>query len=277
MATKLIGYHLLTGKNLVKSLDKAINDQISVIQIFLTNTVSFNKCTKDNVELEKFGKMCSFNGIQIFVHAPYVINLCNNDAFNVRRSTELIHNLLEKSDVMNAKGVIIHVGKALKYDKQTAIDMFISNVKYVIKNTDFKSKLIIETCAGQGTEINENISDFLAMFDAFSNEEKEKLGICIDTCHVFVAGNDLRTKSNIDNFFISLKPYIKLISCFHLNDSKAKFKERKDRHADLGFGYIGLDNLKIIYKKCVKRGIPMILETKQDNLTYIDQINKLSN
>lgn len=271
----LIGYHLATQKNMCASLEDTVRNKIGVIQIFLSNNKSFNKCTKKESDIIEFGKICQDNDIKIFVHAPYVINLSKNDKLNLSKCKNLLRDLLQKSDLMCGKGVIIHLGKALDLDEHTAVSNFVDNVSDIIKNTSFKSKLILEISSGQGTEICHNISDFLDMFDSFKHVYKQKLGICIDTCHIFASGHDIRNKCKIISFFDKLKKHTDYISCFHLNDSKKNFGERKDRHEDIGYGFIGLENLHTIYTLCKKLNIPMILETPTANCSYIEQINNV--
>jgi deoxyribonuclease-4 len=310
-----LGHHLGIGNNFVKSLDRVVNTNIDVIQIFIVSNISFNKCTIAKEKLLEFGKIChnpssarscddsshskndsiqtgihpttkvvgvlpdcrKNNSIKIFIHAPYVINLSNIEENNFNRCKSSILNHLDVANIIGAVGVIIHVGKATKLDPVIAVDNFVNSIKQIIKDYNGNSKLIIETAAGQGTEICVSMDELSSMYNRFSSEERDRLGICIDTCHIFAAGSDITTEDKILEYYekISLLFNEDDIKCIHMNDSKCVFRSRKDRHADIGHGHIGLENLKYFYNLFKQRDIPFILETPTDNISYHEQIRNL--
>jgi deoxyribonuclease-4 len=277
MTYKNIGYHISIAniKNTIKQLEE---DKVKVCQIFISSNLSFNKCTFSPETLEYFKTETKRLKVKVFIHGPYVINLSNILPENIQRCKSVIINQLYIANVINAKGVVIHMGKSTTQTMEVGINNFVMSVKKILTDYHGKAKLILETSAGQGTEICSNIKEFAKMFNQFNDDEKKKLGICIDTCHVFAAGYDLSSKKKAKAFYELIIKYIDInsIACIHLNDSKCDVGCKKDRHDDLGYGKIGIDGLKYIYKKFNKNKIPLILETPTTNASYIDQIKAIT-
>jgi deoxyribonuclease-4 len=136
-------------------------------------------------------------------------------------------------------------------------------MKYIDSRTKNEKnvKIILETSAGQGTELLSNFDEFLMFMQKFKTDKR--FGICLDTCHIFSAGIDIRDKKTFGNIISKCddKIGLKKIELVHLNDSKHDLGERKDRHESLGYGFIGRDGLKDIIKKLKSKNIPIILET----------------
>ena len=154
--------------------------------------------------------------------------------------------------------------------------------EYIIDNTPSNSFIILETAAGQGTELGYDLEEFAALYNSFSDKYKSRIKICIDTCHVFVAGYDLSSKKMVKAFFTKFNKLIgvKHVVLLHLNDSKPELGKRVDRHENIGKGKIGLTGLTEVIKYAKKKGIPMILETpavkkSTDVKNEIDIIKKI--
>ena len=157
----------------------------------------------------------------------------------------------------------------------------LESLTYVIDNMPNNVKLIIETSSGQGSELCYKLEDLKYFYEMFQPKYRKRIGLCIDSCHIFAAGYDLRTSKKVIKFFSYLSKLINLdkILLFHLNDSKKELGSKKDRHEKLGKGYIGLEGITQIIKICYKLNIPIILETPRLNHTpeikFIKKIIKL--
>lgn len=272
---KNIGYHI--GGKLLNMLKYIKQDKITVCQIFVTSNISFNMCKMDVDKLKLFGKELKRLGVKLFIHGPYIINLSNISATNFYKCKSVILNQLEIANILNAKGVIIHMGKSKEDTEIKAIDNFVSSIKIILREYKGNAKLILETAAGQGTEICKDINDFAKLYNKFSLEEKTKIGICIDTCHIFAAGHDISSNHKAKKIYKKITKLFEFdnISCIHMNDSKGILGCKKDRHEDIGYGKIGLEGLRYFYKKFNKQNVPMILETPTSHNSYIEQIISL--
>lgn len=271
-----IGYHISISDPVaaIKRLEK---DSVGYCQIFISNNRSLQPCTWSDQRIDYFRKEMNRIGVTVFIHGPYLLNLSNRNKENVKKCKDIIINQLHISDRIDAKGVVIHMGKAVTLEKEEAIKNYIISIKEILCEFNGNSKLILETAAGQGTEICTDIEDLANLFDSFTPNEKSKLGICIDTCHVFAAGNRIRNSREASKFYHKTKDLFgNYISLIHMNDSKAPFDSRKDRHADIGEGHIGYTPLSTLYDLYSKDQIPIVLETLEEESTYLEQIKSLA-
>jgi deoxyribonuclease-4 len=187
----------------------------------------------------------------VVIHAPYIINLANNNvSFNCNFLKEEINRVI----TLGFKKLVIHPGSYTSLTKEEGINNIIACLnECLFAETDIF--LLLETMAGKGTEIGSELEDLKYIIDRINYPEK--VGICLDTCHLSDAGYDLKTVvKEAVNFFGKEK-----IGCIHINDSKNDVASHKDRHENIGFGTLGFDNLiDIIYDENLK-DIPKILET----------------
>ena len=176
---------------------------------------------------------------------------------------------------MGIKYIVIHPGSALSLDKSVAINNIINALNKVISQDD-EIMILLETMAGKGTECGINNEELKAIISGINF--KDKIGVCLDTCHLNDSGVNM---SEFDNYLSSFEQVIGLekIKCIHINDSKNNIFSKKDRHANIGFGTLGFDNLlKIIYHEKLK-DVPKILETPfvNDKPPYRHEIDMIKN
>ena len=217
----------------------------------LRNIINNNK-TIEALELMKE------NGIDIknvIVHAPYIINPANsnNFDFNVRFLKEEISRV----ESLGVDKIVLHPGSHVGLGEEMGIKNIIDTLNMALTK-DTKVTICLETMSGKGSELGKSFEEIKNIIDGIVF--KDKIGVCMDTCHLNDAGYDLTDFDNILDEFdkvVGLK-YLKVI---HINDSKNEIGAHKDRHANIGIGYIGFDKLiKIIYHEKLK-GVPKILET----------------
>lgn len=197
-------------------------------------------------------------GDNYVVHAPYLINLANGDSTKRERSFNFFLDELKRTNELGAKYFVLHPGSALNVkDKTQALDHLATELNRAISMTK-DTMICLETMADKGQQICSKFEELRYVIDQIS--DKSRIGVCFDTCHVHDAGYDLaKTQELIDHFdqVIGLK-YLYVI---HLNDSKNPIGARKDRHANIGYGKIGFENLlNFIYHKEICNKI-IILET----------------
>jgi len=208
-------------------------------------TLEAYKLMKDNnIDLEN-----------IIVHAPYIVNLANFNNFDF--SVSFLTAEVERCHMLGVKYLVLHPGSAVNCSRDEAIKNIAKGLNLILDN-DYDVTILLETMAGKGNEVGKTFEELKAIMDLV--KYKEKIGVCMDTCHLNDAGYDIR------NFDDTLDCFDKIIGidkigCIHVNDSKNDINTHKDRHENFGFGTLGFDTLiNIIYNKKLEN-VPKILET----------------
>ena len=267
--TVIFGAHISISKGLDKAVDQADKLKCGIMQIFSQSPQSFRGVSQKNIDrIDKAKEKLKKNNIKIVSHSPYLINLAK-DPIKEKYIADALKNDLEFINKLNGIGSVVHMGKKIKLSTDTALNNMENNIKNILRQYKGKSKLILETSCGQGSELLFKIEDLGNFYNRFSLSEKKRMGFCIDTCHVFVAGYDMRCPKKVDEFFGLFDKCIGLdnVVLIHFNDSDKKFGSHVDRHENIGEGFIGkkeggnIDGLKRVFEIAAKRSIPMTLET----------------
>jgi len=199
---------------------------------------------ENNIDLEK-----------VVIHAPYIVNLGNLENFDF--SVSFLKEELYRASQLGIKNVVLHPGASVSYTKEESINSIIKGLNLILDN-NLDVTICLETMAGKGTEIGRNLDEIKTIIDGV--KFKNKIGVCLDTCHLSDSGIDI---SKFDEYLDLFDKEIGLsyIKCIHINDSKNDLGSHKDRHENFGLGNLGFDNLiNIIYNERLKE-IPKILET----------------
>jgi deoxyribonuclease-4 len=247
----------------------------NLIQIFVSNPMStkttISKFT-DNIITSIKNKMNETDS-KIVIHLPYVINLAKTLTPKMEDSwwINMICEQLKISDSINSIGCVVHVGKYLDLTESDGLDNMLNAFRYIIKfikDRNMKTYIILETAAGQGSELISKMDDFMDFYNKFTKEDKNYIKVCIDTCHIFAAGYDIKKEEQVKKFFddFNEKVGIEHITLIHLNDSKTECGTCVDRHANLGEGKIGITGLRHFIRYAAHYKIPLVLETPGDNL-----------
>ena len=207
---------------------------------------------ESNIDLEK-----------VIVHAPYIVNLANFNNFDF--SVSFLINEVERCHTLGVKYLVLHPGSAVNTTREDAIDNISKGLNLILDN-DYDVTILLETMAGKGNEVGKTFEELKQIIDKVKYQDK--IGVCLDTCHLNDAGYNLADFDKLLDTFDNLVGVNK-IKCIHINDSKNNINSHKDRHENIGFGTIGFDNLiNIIYNKRLEE-VPKILETpyvtKEDN------------
>lgn len=215
-------------------------------------------------EALKIMKENNMNLEKVIVHAPYIVNLANNkDIDKWKFSCDFLRQEIERCISLGVKYMVLHPGSSVGLERDYAINNIIKGLNNILMDND-NIMILLETMAGKGNEIGSTLEELKTIIDGI--ELKNKIGVCVDTCHINDAGFDL---SNFDSYLDQFDNIIGIekIKCVHINDSKNPIGTHKDRHENLGFGTIGFENLiSVIYNKRLD-DIPKVLETP-----YIDKI-----
>ena len=258
----IIGSHVSFGKNqLLGCVEQAIENGANTFMFYTgapQNTI--RSTVNENLTVEAYRLMKENNILsdKIICHAPYIINLANNIfPINYEFSMKFLRTEIDRCRLLGIKYLVIHPGNAVKQEKKIALLNIINALNNVLKPEDNIS-LLLETMAGKGTEIGINMNEIKTIIDGVFL--KDKIGVCLDTCHLNDSGVDI---SKIDDYLNQFDNLIGIdkVKCIHINDSKNEIGISKDRHANFGYGTIGFDNLiNVVYHEKLKN-IPKILET----------------
>ena len=191
----------------------------------------------------------------VIIHAPYIVNLGNLENFDF--SVNFLKEEVRRAAQLGIKNVVLHPGASVSYNREESIKSIIDGLNLILDN-NLDVTICLETMAGKGTEIGKNIEEIKTIINGANF--KNKIGVCLDTCHLSDSGIDI---SKFDEYLDLFDKEIGLsyIKCIHINDSKNELGSHKDRHENFGYGNLGFDNLiNIIYNERLK-DIPKILET----------------
>ncbi|MDO5569249.1 MAG: deoxyribonuclease IV [bacterium] len=217
-------------------------------EISKTNTLEAHNLMKEN----------NIDINNVVVHAPYIINLANKKVKrNYNFSISFLTSEIKRCVELGVKKIILHPGSSVGISKEEGINNIIEALNIILAN-DHDVMILLETMAGKGNEIGGNFTDIKTIIDGICN--KDKIGVCLDTCHINDSGYDV---TKIDEVIEEFDKIVGLnyLQCLHINDSNNEIGVKKDRHANIGYGTIGFENLlKIIYHKAFAN-IPKILET----------------
>lgn len=248
------------------------------LQIFITSPQSYSSRRPSSDKLDEFRTNLNLLNMKAVVHASFMLNFCNPPSSKIHKNAlRVLSHDMNESVKLGVIGVVVHMGKnvdTLKLTEDQAFNNYIIGLRNVLRNTDPASTIILETGAGVGTEICSSIFGLAKIYKAFPPKERHRIKFCIDTCHVFSSGYDLSNPKYVPIFCQLVEDLIRWdnVVCIHLNDSKTPLNHKKDKHADIGTGYIGTKGLKKFIKFCKKKSIPITLETPCDLITKEEQI-----
>jgi deoxyribonuclease-4 len=260
MEKLIIGSHVSFTKDtqIIGSIEEALSYGSNTFMFYTGAPQNTNRAPINKELVEKGKILLQENNIDInniVVHAPYIINLANpkNIDFGIRFLKEEI----ERCEQIGINLMVLHPGSHVGVGVEEGINNIAFCLNHALTN-ETKVKICLETMAGKGSEVGISFEQIKSIIDKI--ELKDKIGVCLDTCHINDAGYDLNNFEEILDQFDNIIGLNKLY-CVHINDSKNERGSHKDRHENIGYGNIGFDNLiSVIYNERLD-GIPKILET----------------
>lgn len=263
----IIGSHVKfnNSKQLLGSVMEAVSYNANTFMFYTGSTQSTSRCMiNDELTYEAFKLMLenNINSDNVIVHAPYIVNLANRadeDKYNFYLN--FFSEELNRVKKLGFNKIVLHPGSAVNCSREEGLNNIVYGLNKVFDNT-LDTIVLLEFMAGKGNELGTSIDELKYIIDGIKN--KDRIGVCLDSCHMNDAGVDI---SKLDEFLdeFDKKIGIDKIKCFHLNDSKNQIGSHKDRHDNIGYGTIGFDNLINITTNKRLEGIPFILETPYIN------------
>ncbi|RSL30912.1 deoxyribonuclease IV [Salibacterium salarium] len=258
----LLGSHVsMSGKKmLLASSEEAASYGATAMMIYTGAPQNTRRKAIEDLNIENGTTHMKENGIEsLVVHAPYIINIANTTKPETfRLGVDFLRSEVERTEALGAKQIVLHPGAHVGAGADVGIKKIIEGLNEVIDpNQDVQ--IALETMAGKGSEIGRTFDELAAIIDGVTHNDK--LSVCFDTCHTHDAGYDI--VHDFDNVLTSFDKTVGLdrLKVLHINDSKNEKGARKDRHENIGFGYIGFEALQSIIHHSSFGDIPKILET----------------
>lgn len=263
----LLGAHISAAGGLRKAIERAEALGCEAIQIFTRNPLQWRGKSLSDAEVEGFRRALLESPLKYVVsHASYLINLAGTDDVR-RRSVDALSEEVERCYRLGVDEVVVHPGSGGDGDKEEALALLAHSLGAVLERTrETPVRILLETMAGQGGTLGDNIVQLSEILSALDWDFR--LGVCVDICHLFGAGLDLRSEDGYRRLVASLERHVGLdrIGCWHMSDNKGTKGSRIDRHAHLGEGEIGIIPFGMLVSDQRFYNTPTILETPKDGI-----------
>ena len=290
MSNKYIGAHTSTSGGVQNAVHEAVSLGAKAFAMFTKNQRRWDAKLFDSKTLDSWFKALDQSGIQpkhILPHDSYLINLGHPDEQQLIKSQMAFEDELNRCDMLGLDKLNFHPGShlvkipkaheeygELLYEAEiNTLDTIAYSINKALDRTK-NVKAVIENTAGQGTNLGYKFEHLAYIIDKI--EDKSRIGVCIDTCHMFTAGYDIRTKEAYDETWAKFDKIVgtEFLSGMHINDSKKELASHVDRHHNLGAGHIGWGAFEFIINDSRTDDIPLILETTDKNM-WSEEIQSL--
>ena len=253
----LFGAHCSGGVK--KALDNAIEMGADAVQLFVQSPRTWRFPEHDPADLEAFRSKREEAGIPALVHALYLVNLAAPDDAIYSKSVDTMRSTVDAACAIEADAVIFHVGSHLGAGFETGLERVVPALEQVLDRCNERTWLLVENSAGAGGTIGRSIDELVAIVDALGRHER--LGVCLDSCHLFVSGVDVTDPVVMSALLADVDARIGLdrLRALHANDAKAPLGSNRDRHDNIGEGLIG-EGLGVFLAQPAVQDLPVVLE-----------------
>ena len=253
-----VGAHVSAAISLEYAFDKAQKIGAECLQFFISPPQQWAFTTHDNSEIERFKSKASETQIgPNFIHGTYLVNLGTDKAEHLRKSIDWLIYGMKMAEKLEIQGLIFHTGSHKGKGLDGKMDQIVQAIREVMSQINSDTQLILETSAGGGGSIGRNFAELGMILKQVGDD---RVRVCIDTAHTFAAGYDWR--SNIDAILAEFDREVGLdkLAAFHANDSKMDFASYKDRHANIGEGFMGQIAFAQLLNHPLLKDKPFLLE-----------------
>jgi deoxyribonuclease-4 len=253
----LFGAHCSGGVK--KALDNGAAIGAEAVQLFVQSPRTWRFPQHDPADLEAFRSKREEAGVPALVHALYLVNLAAPDDAVYSKSVDTMRATVDAACAIEADAVVFHVGSHLGAGFETGLERVVPAVEQVLDRCNERTWLLMENSAGAGGTMGRSLDELVAIFDALG--QHERLGVCLDSCHLFVSGVDVTDAATWNALLDDLDRRIGLdrLRALHANDAKAPLGSNRDRHDNIGDGLIG-EGLGVFLAHPKLQGLPVVLE-----------------
>jgi len=268
----LIGAHISTKGGLHTVFERAAAIEASAIALFAKNSNQWKGKTMSDDDVAQFAALRTVQ--PILTHASYLINLATTNEEFHRKSIAAMIDELDRAERLGIHAVVLHPGAHMNAGIGAGLDQIARSLDQIHAATpNHRVATLLETAAGQGSCLGCTFEELGRIIGAV--DDKRRVGICIDTCHVFAAGYEIRTRDGYEKMIDEVSEHVGIenVGGFHLNDSKKGLGSRVDRHQHIGEGEIGLEAFRLLLNDARFARIPKLLETPKTIETESDRKN----
>ena len=253
----LFGAHCSGG--IKKALDNALAMDADAVQLFVQSPRTWRFPNHDPADLERFRTRREETGLPAVVHALYLVNLAAPDDAIYEKSVTTMRATVDAACAIDADGVVFHIGSHLGAGFEAGLERVVAALAQVLERCNERTWVLMENSAGAGGTIGRSLDELASIFDAL--ERHERLGVCLDSCHLYVSGIDVTQGAVLDTLLDGLHARIGLdrLRALHANDSKAPLGSNRDRHDNIGDGLMG-EGLGTFLSHPKLQGLPVLLE-----------------
>jgi deoxyribonuclease-4 len=259
-----VGVHISIAGGIANAIDRAAEKGCNVFQIFSRSPRGWRSKDISTEEARSFAAKLKQSGMgPVFDHMPYLPNLASPDEDVYKQSVTTLTAELHRCEHLRIPFLVTHLGSHRGSGQEEGLRRLVDAISSAFSETENAVMLLLENTAGTKNSMGGSFSDIAAIINAL---ESERIGVCLDTCHLFGAGYDLRTPEGIGSTLDEFDALIGLerLELIHLNDSKGDLGSALDRHEHIGLGKIGENGFRSILGNKTIKSLPMILETPID-------------
>ncbi len=263
----LLGAHMSIAGGLEKAIESGESIHCTAIQLFTKNNRQWLARQLSDEEITLFKNAAKQSSITCIVaHASYLINLCSPNTEIEKKSITAANHELQRCDLLGIPYLVIHPGAYVTESEPWALKKIANNIDQLYETYSGRTILLLETMAGQGTTVCRHFEQLATIREL--SHHKKNIGFCLDTCHIFAAGYDLRTPQTYEQTMSNFDKIcgIQNLKTIHVNDSKKELGSCIDRHEEIGQGCLRLEAFRLLCNDERFHAIPKILETPNDTL-----------
>jgi deoxyribonuclease-4 len=262
-----VGFHVSIAGGISNSVSNAKKIGCTAFQIFSRNPRGWTAKPVPHDEVQLFRNKLAASGIEkssVVVHMPYLPNLSGPEGEFYRKSVQTLREEVHRCKALEIPYLVIHLGSHMGTGSNSGIDQLVKAITSASSKCGSGLAILLENSAGQKNSIGGTFEELRLILDRLGNSKE--FGVCIDTCHLFASGYDLRTKADVEITFNKFKDTVGLkeLKIVHLNDSKGRLGSNLDRHEHIGLGSIGIEGIAAFLNLREIRVLPIIMETPID-------------
>ena len=271
----LLGTHVSVAGGLATAFERAAATGCTTMQIFVKNANQWAAKPIAGDDLQRFRDAAASSSVRpVIAHAAYLINLCAKNPSILKKSRAAFEDELRRCEQLGVHALVVHPGAHLGEGEEAGLRLIAESLNRIHEQTPgFRVLTTIETTAGQGTTVGYRFEHLREIIDRV--EDKGRMAVCMDTCHLFAAGYPVHTPDGWDEVIRSFDTIVGLsrLAAVHTNDSKKPFGSRLDRHEQIGKGMIGLEGFRKLMNDPRFSSVPKILETEKSEDMHEDVEN----
>jgi deoxyribonuclease-4 len=262
-----VGFHVSIAGGISNSVNNAKKIGCTAFQIFSRNPRGWAAKPVPHDEVQLFRSKLAASGIEkssVVVHMPYLPNLSGPEGEFYEKSVQTLTEEVHRCKTLELPYLVIHLGSHMGRGSNSGIDQLVKAINNAWSKCGSGLAVLLENSAGQKNSIGSTFEELRLILDRLGNSKE--IGVCIDTCHLFASGYDLRTKADVEITFNKFKDIVGLkeLKIVHLNDSKGRLGSNLDRHEHIGLGSIGIEGIAAFLNLREIQPLPIIMETPID-------------